>query len=93
MQEKAIEKALKNTTEKHGGMCLKLHPDSMVGLPDRLIILPGGHYGFIELKQTGKKPRPIQKHRHAQLRTLGAQVHTIDNTNQIKEVLHAIQTT
>ena len=90
--EKAIEKALKTATEKAGGLCLKIDPTNMVGLPDRLIILPGGHTAFIELKQAGKTPRPIQKRRHQQLTALGIKVRTLDNTHDIQDTLDEIRT-
>ncbi|TVS29813.1 PDDEXK family nuclease [Corynebacterium sanguinis] len=93
MLEKAIEKTLKTHVEKAGGMCLKLHPDSMVGLPDRLILLPGGKTAFVELKQAGQKPRPIQTRRHEQLTALGHQVRTLDNTHDIPGLIHEIRST
>ena len=93
MIEKAIEKTLKTHTEKQGGLCLKLHPDSMAGLPDRLILLPNGKHCFVELKQAGQKPRRLQVRRHQQLAALGHHVRTLDNTHDIPGLLHEIQTT
>jgi hypothetical protein len=45
---------------------------------------------FAELKAPGKKPRPLQLHRHAQLQALGFQVFVVDAPEQIGEVLHAV---
>ncbi|MDT9411325.1 VRR-NUC domain-containing protein [Corynebacterium rouxii] len=90
MLEKTIEKTLKTTIEKHGGICWKLTSPGTAGVPDRLIILPGGHICFIELKAPGQKPRPLQTHRHQQLTNLGAMVRTIDHPNQINNLIKEI---
>lgn len=93
MLEKHIEQKFKKAVEATGGICLKLDPTTMVGIPDRLAILPDGKHAFIELKQPGKKPRPIQTRRHQQLTHLGHMVRTLDNPNNIQNLIHEIQTT
>lgn len=47
--ERDVEKALIRAAVSAGGFALKLAPVS-AGLPDRLVILPGGEVGFCELK-------------------------------------------
>lgn len=90
-REKDIEQKFKKAIEKHGGICLKLDPTTMVGIPDRLAILPGNHIAFVELKAPGKKPRPIQTHRHNQLRAIGCMVRILDNPNNIESLIHEIR--
>ena len=41
----------------------------------------------METKAPGKEPRPLQVHRHEQLRALGFRVFVIDEMKQIREVL------
>ena len=41
------------------------------GWPDRIVLLPDGKFGFVEVKAPGEEPRPLQLHRHKQLRQLG----------------------
>lgn len=62
-------------------------------MPDRLIILPGGKMGFIEVKAPGQKPRPLQNLQHKKLRNLEVPVYILDSpdTLTIKEILDAIQ--
>lgn len=91
MREKDIEQKFKKAIETHGGICLKLDPTTLVGIPDRLAILPGNHIAFIELKAPGKHPRPIQVHRHEQLRHLGCMVSTLDNPHDIESLIHEIR--
>lgn len=64
-------------------------------MPDRLIILPGGKTGFIEVKAPGNKPRPIQKHRINQLKKIGTKAYILDTTdlNVIDRILDEIQAT
>lgn len=93
MRESTVENKLRNATKQHGGIALKFTSPGLAGVPDRLIILPGGKYAFIEVKRPGAKPRPLQKHRHQQLQALGCKVYTLNHPNQITDILHEIQTT
>ena len=90
MLEKQIEKKLVDAIRQLGGMCPKFVSPGMDGMPDRLILMPGGRLAFAELKAPGKKPRPLQLHRHDQLRSLGFQVFVVDAPEQIEEVLREV---
>ena len=92
MLEKDIESKLVAEAKKRGCIPVKLLSANYNGLPDRLILSPGEKCGFIELKASGKKPRPLQLKRHAQLRSLGFKVYVVDGVEQIKEVLDEICT-
>lgn len=85
--EKVIEKLLCDIVHKHKGWCIKLLCTFITGLPDRLVLLPGGVIFFAELKSTGKKPTAIQLERHTRLRRLGFKVYVIDGTEQLKTIL------
>ena len=74
MREKQIEQELVQAVRKSGGMCLKFVSPNFDGMPDRLILFPGGKIAFVELKATGKKPRPLQIARHKSLMKLGFSV-------------------
>lgn len=81
--EKYIERALVKHVETLGGLCIKLLTNHFLGLPDRMVLLPGGSMFFVELKSTGQKPRKIQEVVHKKLRALGFKVLVIDNIEQI----------
>ena len=49
--EKDIEKKLRQMVERHGGLCLKWVCPGWSGVPDRIILLPGGHVMFAETKR------------------------------------------
>jgi len=91
MKEKEIEQKLLHEAKKRVGICPKLVSPGLAGMPDRLILLPDGKMGFAELKAPGKKPRPIQVCRIAQLRRLGFKVFVIDGVEQIGSVLDEIE--
>ena len=90
MREKAIEHALVMATRSKGGIALKFTSPGFAGMPDRLVLLPHGRMGFVELKAPGRKPRPLQLARHRLLRRLGFKVYVIDDTRQIAMVLKEI---
>ena len=87
MNEKSIEQKLVKAAKSRGGLCLKLVCPGFDGMPDRLVLLPNGHIGVVEVKAPGKKPRALQLARHRQLRNLGFQVFVLDNKEQIEEIL------
>ena len=49
--EKKVEDYLCDQVKAQGGLCIKLNPFWYVGIPDRLVILPGGRIGFCETKR------------------------------------------
>ena len=91
MREKQIEQKLGQAVKKKGGLCLKFVSPNFDGMPDRLILLPGGKIAFAELKAPGKKPRPLQLVRHKALMKLGFRVYIIDRMEQIGAILDEIQ--
>ena len=93
MREKTIEQELVKAVRGMGGMCPKFTSPGMNGMPDRLVLLPGGRMGFVELKAPGRKLRPVQELRMRQLRRLGFYAAVIDGVEQIGGVLDAIQGT
>jgi hypothetical protein len=90
-REKLVEQALVKETRQSGGMCPKLVSPGTDGMPDRLVLLPEGRMGFVEVKAPGKKPRPLQQKRHEQLRELGYTVAVLDDPQQIPEILDEIR--
>lgn len=84
IMEKTVEAYLRQKVRDLGGMSIKLK--NPIGIPDRLILMPGGKTMFVELKDKGKKPRGIQLVRHRELRTLGFDVFVIDSKDEVREV-------
>lgn len=93
MREKEIEQKLVAEAKAAGGIAAKFVSSGLDGMPDRLVLLPGGKIGFVEVKAPGKVPRPLQVARHRLLNRLGFQVFVLDNPAQIGGILDAIRTT
>ena len=88
--EKQIEQKLVTETRKKGGLAVKFVSPSFSGMPDRLVLLPHGVMGFVEVKAPGKKPRLLQVSRHAMLREMGFQVFVRDAMEDIPGLLQKI---
>ena len=59
MLEKEIEKRLCDGVKKLGGYAYKFTSPGNDGVPDRMVIMPGGDITFVELKtDTGKLSKP-----------------------------------
>ena len=86
--EKLIEKTLVAEVKKLDGWAIKLLCTFVTGLPDRLVLLPGGVVFFVEVKSTGKKPTAVQRLVHKRLRRLGFRVEVIDSLNQLNTTLN-----
>lgn len=90
MREKVIEQHLVAAVKATGGLCLKLVCPGFDGMPDRIVLLPGGRIAFVEVKAPGQQPRALQVSRHGLLRRLGFQVFVLDDDAQIGGLLNAI---
>ena len=93
MREKILEQKLVKAVKRAGGAAPKLVSPGLDGMPDRLVLLPVGMMGFVEVKAPGEKPRPLQQARHKMLRRLGFKVYVLDGEEQIGGILDAIRAT
>ena len=92
MREKVIERKLTLMVKKQGGICPKFVSPGFDGMPDRIVLLPGSHMAFVEVKAPGQKPRVLQVSRHTLLRRLGFRVYILDSEEQIGGILDEIRT-
>ena len=90
MNEKILERKLTAKVKSMGGLSLKFTSPGFDGVPDRIVLLPGGHIGFVEIKTTGQKPRPLQVHRKRQLEGLGFLVYCLNRPEAIGGILDEI---
>ena len=90
MLEKEIERKLNRAARARGGLSLKFVSPGMGGVPDRIILMPGGRAAFAELKAPGSLPRPLQDFRLRQLSDLGFITAVIDDPKKIGLLLDRI---
>ncbi len=79
MLEKDVERYLREQVKKKlRGMALKFVSPGLSGVPDRVVLLPGGRVAFVETKAPGKKLRALQAHVCGMIAAMGFEVRQID---------------
>lgn len=92
MLEKEVESHLERGAKKLGGKAYKWVSPQNSGVPDRIVILPGGRIVFVETKKPGEKARRLQEEVHKKLRKLGCDVRVIDTIEKVDEFLKEMVT-
>lgn len=87
MRERDTEAYLRQRVKALGGLCVKLNPLSLAGVPDRVCLLPGARIFFAELKAPGKTPTELQGACHKVIRALGFTVVVIDSKRGVDAIL------
>jgi len=90
MNEKTLERKLVERVKRLGGLALKFFSATFTGMPDRIVLMPGGRVYFAEIKTTGKKPTARQAFVHRLLRQLGFEVWVIDTNELLDEFTERI---
>lgn len=90
MRESAIEARLRDGVKAMGGICWKFVSPGTTGVPDRIIILPGGTIIFVELKADTGRTSDIQQYRINELRNIGADVRVLKGLPQVKAFLEEV---
>jgi hypothetical protein len=89
--EKSLEQTLREIVKKLGGLALKFWCLSFTGMPDRIVLMPGGRIWFVEIKSEGKKPSPRQLYVIGLLQRMGFRVWVIDTKVLLENFLKEIQ--
>lgn len=89
--EKTVEAHLRDRVKAAGGLALKLVCPGWTGVPDRLILMPGGRVYFAETKDRGKTPGPRQRYVHDRLRALGFLVFVPDTREAVDRMIACIR--
>lgn len=90
--EKSIENILRKAVEDEGGVCLKWTCPGHRGVPDRMILFPGGIIAFVELKRPGAKVKAggLQEWWRQRLVELGFPCYEISTVEQAKRLTRAL---
>lgn len=91
MRERDIEKKLLNAIRKMGGEAFKWVSPGNDGVPDRIVMLPGGRLIFVELKADRGRLSPIQKIQIRRIQKLGQDVEVVQGMDGLEEFLERIR--
>lgn len=87
MAEKDIERFLVNGVKKLGGVAYKFVSPGNAGVPDRLIVMPGGRVYFVELKADAGYATVLQKRQMDRLLRLGCDVKLVRGLDEVIALL------
>lgn len=85
MREKTIEQYLVQEVKKRNGLCIKLL--GVIGIPDRMILLPIRFIIFVETKTLNGKLSPLQKWWGRSLKSLGFDHIVIRSKSEIDKLM------
>ena len=92
-KEKHLEKRCLSAVREAGGFFIKLLPFVEVGLPDRLLLLPGGVVWFVELKSSTGRLGPKQAFWQRRLRKLGMNYLCTSDFDEFCALVHGARNT
>lgn len=88
--EKKIEQKLRQEIKNLGGLAFKFTSPGIAGVPDRIVLIPGGKIMFVELKAPGNVMRPLQLKRKSELESLGFKVYCIDSFQGVEAFIKEV---
>lgn len=91
MRESELERRFRRLAMQAGGKAYKFVSPGNDGVPDRIVVLPGGRIGFVELKRPGEIPRKLQQFQLGELERLGCYTAVVDSVEQAEAVISEIQ--
>lgn len=88
--EARLEKKLCELVQGHGGLCYKWVSPNDPGVPDRIVIAPGGRTIFVKLKAEIGRLQKIQKWQHGRLASHGVEIRTLKGLDQVKAFVEEV---
>jgi len=92
MQEKALEKYVVLKVKNAGGRAYKWVCPGVSGVPDRIVVFPGGKVVFVELKKPGLKDGMSERQKKVfrVLEGLGCEARRIGSKEDFLEMMKEI---
>ena len=90
--EREIEAYLAKSVKNKKGLCMKWTSPGNAGVPDRIVIVPGGYIHFVELKAEGKRENlsPLQKNFIQKLKNLNCDVSVIASFQEVDKFIKEV---
>ena len=86
IDERDVERYLIKECEKRGWLCWKFVSPGRRGVPDRIVIRPGG-VAFVEVKRKGGRVSPLQIRRFEELTRLVIPARVVKTKGEIDEMI------
>lgn len=90
MLERDIEREAGRLVRARGGLWLKWVSPGAAGVPDRILIAPGGRVVFVELKQETGRLSNLQRYFRDRLRALGCEAVVTHGWKEVEELVNEI---
>ena len=87
MRERDVERNLRERVKQLGGRAYKFVSPGNNGVPDRIVMLPGGKLFFVELKAPGKETTALQDAQIDRISKLGQDVFVVDSKEKVDNIL------
>ena len=91
MKERDVEVLLREGVKQLGGKAYKWVSPGNSGVPDRIVILPGGIIHFVEIKQENGCMSNLQFVQQEKLRALGAVAVTLYGASAVRYYLERVE--
>lgn len=84
--EARLETSFYDGVRRLGGLCEKIAP-TRAGIPDRVVLLPGGRIFFVELKTLDGAVRAVQRVWHQKAKDRGTEVVILRGAREVLQWL------
>ena len=88
--EKSVERRLVRKVKAIGGRALKFTSPGFSGVPDRIVLLPGGRLYFVELKRDDGNLTPIQRYVFNLFEKLGFPVRVLYGIEMVDDFISEV---
>lgn len=89
MREKDVEQRLIDGAEALGGTAIKF--TGARGLPDRIVLLPGGRIAFVEVKRPGQRARKLQEYWLGVFARYGFRTAVVSTPSEVDTLLRGME--
>lgn len=89
--EKRVEALLVSGVKRMGGLAYKFVSPGNSGVPDRIILMPGGKIYFVELKREDGQLTNLQKRQINRIQKLDCQVDVLHGMVEVSNFLLRLQ--
>lgn len=91
MREANLERRFVKGVKDAGALAWKFTSPGHSGVPDRIVLIPGGRVVFVELKTETGTLTPLQIETHNELRDMGFDVRTLYGKQYVEGFIHELR--